>query len=70
MFVYLPLRDSTAEVTALIVWEGLTWEEAGGDVENYTVVFTDSQGMELDVCMCWAENKCSTREVCSLNTLQ
>ncbi len=51
VFVYSPLRDPMAEVTALVVWEGLTPEEAGGVVEIYTVVITDSQGMELVVCM-------------------
>ncbi len=51
VFVYSPLRDPMAEVTAVIVWEELTLEKAGGDVEIYTVIITDSEGMELDVRM-------------------
>ncbi len=50
VFVYFPLRDPTASVTALVVWEGLTMEEAGGEVDNYTVSITDmSTGLTVDV---------------------
>jgi len=48
VFVYFPIRGDGSIVTALVVWDGLTPEEAGGTVDSYTVrVFDTSSGEEV-----------------------
>ena len=46
-YVYFPFREGF-DVTALVVWDGLSAMEAGGVVDNYTIrVFNASSGEEV-----------------------
>ena len=46
VYVYYPIRTGN-QVTALVVWEGLSRVEAGGRVTEYMVTVTDVDGNPL-----------------------
>ena len=41
VYVYHPILDDSTNITALVVWDALTEIEAGGVVDNYSVVIQD-----------------------------
>ena len=39
--VFFPIRNDTTVVSAQIVWDGLTAEESGGKLTEYSINITD-----------------------------
>ena len=44
VYVYFPIRNDTSIVTAQVVWDGLSVEEAGGVLTNYAINITNIDG--------------------------
>ena len=46
-YVYHPLLDDMTKITALIVWDGLSFVDAGGTVSHYVVVIKRNEDTVL-----------------------